>query len=115
MGMNDPYRDIPFQSDFEFLSYLETLTDSANIIYFNVGSKLKNTREMATEVALPDITKYPTFNVNNDLFTLVGHGKIDHNFIRCLPLNTQESSQDPFLDLPSYFVDRGFKIHCPTG
>jgi hypothetical protein len=105
--MNDHYRDIPFQSDFEFLSYLKTLTDSANIIYFNAGSKLKNTREMATEVALPDITKYPTFNVNNDLFTLVGHGKIDHNFIRCLPLNTQDTSQDLFLDLPSYFAERG--------
>jgi len=85
IGMNDPYRDTPFQSDFEFLSYLETLTDSANIIYFNVGSKLKKRGAMATEVALPDITKYLTFNVNEESFTLVRHGKINHNFIRCRP------------------------------
>ena len=83
--MNDPYRDIPFQSDFEFLSYLETLTDSSNIIYFNEGSKLKKRGAMATEVALPDITKYLTFNVNEESFTLVRHGKTACSFIRCRP------------------------------
>ncbi|GAH29091.1 unnamed protein product, partial [marine sediment metagenome] len=48
---NNPDRDIPFQSDFEFLSYLDALTDSSNILYFNGGSKLKKRGEMATEVA----------------------------------------------------------------
>jgi len=48
-------------------------------------SKLKKRGAMATAVALPDITKYPTFNVNEESFTLVGHGKTACSFIRCRP------------------------------
>jgi len=48
-------------------------------------SKLKKIEAMATAVALPDSTKYPTFNVNKALFTLVGHGKTACSFIRCRP------------------------------
>lgn len=51
-------------------------------------SNLKTRGAMATEVALPDITKYPTFNVNTEVFTLVGHGKTACSFIRCRPTLT---------------------------
>ncbi len=56
-----------------------------DIIYFNEGSKLKKRGEMATEVALPDITKYLIFNVNEESFTLVRHGKTACSFIRMSP------------------------------